>query len=150
MADLRNCPLCGADARLTSLDGIVADGHTLRFIACTNETCQASVWKPSDEEAIAAWNKRYPTAWCDCGDSHTNESVCANCLMMETAQPEDMVSVPREVMQQLVEHYDTYHKATRINSGVTADAATEVRMRFTVAAADAAIAARQALERREG
>lgn len=101
MVDLRNCPLCGADARLTSMDGMVGNGHTLRFVACTNEACQASVWKHSDEEAIAAWNRRYPTAWCDCGDSHTNESVCANCFVAETAQPEGMVSVPRELIEEM-------------------------------------------------
>ena len=55
MIELKSCPFCGAEAHLTFSD------HSGTFIQCTNDTgdCGAGLgYHNTDEEAIAAWNKR--------------------------------------------------------------------------------------------
>lgn len=120
MPDLNNCPLCGADARLTSMDGIVGNGHTLRFIACTNEACQVSVCKHSDEEAIAAWNRR--------------------------AQPEGMVSVPRELIEEMASDIEAEVRERYVHDGIIHPA----QQRHYDRDMDVVKRAREALERGEG
>lgn len=71
MSELKPCPLCGDKA--TRAGG---------YAAC--DSCSA--WAQVED-----WNQRHPTAWCACGDSHTSESVCVNCLMVEDTKTEGMV-----------------------------------------------------------
>lgn len=51
---LKPCPFCGHTAILnTSTDG------KYYWVSCTNDECNSNSCKPTKEEVIDAWNKRY-------------------------------------------------------------------------------------------
>lgn len=56
--ELKPCPFCGGNAEISNLDGVVENGHRLRFAACSSEDCRASLWCEDEEDAIKRWNHR--------------------------------------------------------------------------------------------
>ena len=59
MAKLKNCPFCGTEALLNPTSGF----PVLAFIDsakvyCAHVKCGAEQERDTDEEAIAAWNRR--------------------------------------------------------------------------------------------
>ena len=54
--ELRECPFCGAEARIAELDAYIG-GQVYVMAACTK--CMArTIPQPTKELAVAAWNRR--------------------------------------------------------------------------------------------
>ncbi len=53
MAELKPCPFCGGEAEITILEPL---GNIV--VICKNEDCNAYRPRKTEEEAIAAWNRR--------------------------------------------------------------------------------------------
>ena len=62
MAELRNCPFCGGEARINSDPEAVRDteGHLWAFTVGCSKCCATSGLCCSPDKAIEAWNTRKP------------------------------------------------------------------------------------------
>ncbi|MDP4117694.1 MAG: Lar family restriction alleviation protein [Bacillota bacterium] len=55
MSELKACPFCGGKARIMLEEEDRLDDF-FHNVYCTN--CGATVWAPSEKDAIAAWSRR--------------------------------------------------------------------------------------------
>ena len=90
MSGLKPCPFCGGEAHVKEVVGAC---DTLYTVGCSDSGCMGyETWllKPTEEEAIAAWNRRagrtcrvgcYPPGY----EDNLHHEVCSECGTILTA-----------------------------------------------------------------